>query len=177
MATLLICFLAFFCTSAFIPDNNNSNSSYLSIGDSAPDIELKNKRGFKKKLSNYEGKVVLVQFWASWCLPCRQFSDEWINVYEKYRKEKFQNGKGFEIYSVSLDKKKRAWKKAIKDDGIPWKANTLDNKGWDSDYAFIYGVNSLPADFLLDGDGNIIAKDVTPYQLDALLEGMLKKKK
>jgi len=170
--TLLLCLLFSIC--AFADPGSKSNSSYLTIGDTAPDIVLKNHKGSKKKLSKYQGKVVLVQFWASWCLPCRHFSDEWIEVYDKYRKEKFTRGKGFEIYSVSLDKDKKAWKKAIKQDGLPWKANTRDKKGWDSDYAFVYGIQSLPADFLLDENGNIIAKNVTPYELDNILRGMKK---
>lgn len=169
---LVVSFIIGALTMAFTVEND---MGYLGIGDPAPDIVLKNHKGSKKKLSQYQGKVVLVQFWASWCLPCRQFSDDWVNVYKKYKKSKFQDAKGFEIYSISLDKKKKAWKKATKKDGLPWKANTIDKKGWDSDYAFIYGVNSLPADFLLDADGNIIAKNLTPYQLDRLLSEMEKK--
>jgi len=150
------------------------DNTLLEIGDEAPNIKLKARRGGVKSLHDYKGKIVLIQFWASWCLPCRQFSKDWIRVYEKYKKAKFINNTGFDVYSISLDKKKKDWKKASKADGIPWKANTLDKKGWDSNYAFIYGVNKLPADFLLDENGKVLAIDFTASELDQILSSMLK---
>ena len=153
-----------------------SDAGYVNIGDPAPEIILKSDKGFfkKKKLSKLKGKIVLIKFWASWCLPCRQFSQDWVNIYQENKNKKFSNGKGFEVYSISLDEDKSAWKKANQKDGYPWKANTIDTKAWDSPIAFIYGINALPAEFLIDGNGEVIAKHVTPYQLRALLEEMEK---
>lgn len=151
-----------------------TDDTLLEIGDKAPNIKLKARRGGFKSLENYTGKIVLVQFWASWCLPCRQFSKDWIRVYEKYKNAEFKTNTGFEVYSVSLDKKKKDWKKASKEDKIPWKANTIDKKGWDSNYAFIYGVSKLPLDFLLDEQGKVLAIDFTAGELDRLLSTMLK---
>lgn len=174
--TLLIALCLFiFCFS--VKGNSKklpTGDRLLEIGDKAPNIKLKAKKGGVKSLYNYEGKIVLVQFWASWCLPCRQFSKDWIRVYKKYKNAEFINNTGFEVYSISLDKKKKDWKKASKADGIPWKANTLDKKGWDSNYAFIYGVNKLPSDFLLDENGKVLAIDFTAGELDRLLSSMLK---
>ena len=150
------------------------DDTLLEIGDEAPNIKLKARRGGIKSLHDYKGKIVLVQFWASWCLPCRQFSSSWIRVYEKYKNAEFKTNTGFEVYSISLDTKKKDWKKASKEDGIPWKANTLDKKGLNSSYAFIYGVTQLPADFLLDEHGKVLAIDFTAYELDKLLSAMLK---
>lgn len=165
----------------FLPNNSLlaccntqlSDNTILEVGDTAPEIKLKARRGGKKSLSKYKGKIVLVQFWASWCLPCRQFSKDWIRVYNKYKNATFKNGNGFEVYSISLDKSKKDWKRASKKDGIPWKANTIDNKGWDSNYAFIYGVDRLPLDFLLDENGKVLHIDFTANVLDEILEDML----
>jgi len=148
-----------------------ADDTLLEIGDKAPNIKLKARRGGFKSLENYTGKIVLVQFWASWCLPCRQFSKDWIRVYEKYKDAEFKNNTGFEVYSISTDEKKKDWKKASKKDGIPWKADTRDKKG---NYAFIYGVNKLPSDFLLDEQGKVLAIDFTAGELDNLLSAMLK---
>jgi len=167
-----ICLMVFCLpgNSKIIPTDN----AFLAIGDEAPDIRLKAKRGGFKNLHDYKGKIVLVQFWASWCLPCRKFSKDWIRVYEKYKNAEFKNNTGFEVYSISLDEKKKDWKKASKKDGIPWKANTLDKKGRDSNYAFIYGVSKLPSDFLLDENGKVLAIDFTASQLDQMLSNMLR---
>lgn len=121
----------------------------------APEISLISPSGKTVKLSKLKGKMVLIDFWASWCGPCRKENPHVVEAYNKYKSAKFLNAKGFEVYSVSLDRNEDAWKKAITDDKLVWK-----NHGWDKDGAVskVYQVYSIPSGFLVDGEGNIVAK-------------------
>lgn len=148
-------------------------NTMLSVGDVAPNIILKGKGG-KKQLEKLRGKIVLIKFWASWCLPCRKTNPQWLNVYNNYQKAKFTDAKGFEIFAVSLDEKKKAWKKAIKADGLNYKNNTIDKKGWNSSYAFIYGISQLPGYFLLDTEGVILAINPRPSEVQSILQERLR---
>jgi thiol-disulfide isomerase/thioredoxin len=121
----------------------------------APEISLISPSGKTVKLSKLKGKMVLIDFWASWCGPCRKENPHVVEAFNKYKSAKFQNAKGFEVYSVSLDRNEDAWKKAIADDKLVWK-----NHGWDKEGAVskVYQVYSIPSGFLVDGEGNIVAK-------------------
>lgn len=123
-------------------------------GGDAPEIELKSPSGKTIKLSDLRGKMVLIDFWASWCGPCRRENPNVVEAYKKYNDKKFINGKGFEIFSVSLDKDAKKWEEAIKKDGLIWKNHGIDNG---SKAAMDYGVRSIPSGFLIDGDGKIVA--------------------
>jgi peroxiredoxin len=125
----------------------------ISIGQEAPDIAYPNPEGKVEKLSDLRGKYVLLDFWASWCAPCRGENPNLVANYKKY------HDKGFEIFQVSLDQSKDSWIKAIKADQLNWH-HVSDLKYWSSAPAKLYGVRGIPANFLLDKDGKIIAKNL-----------------
>ncbi len=124
-------------------------ASAMAIGQAAPDIALPNPNGKIMKLSNLKGKVVLLDFWASWCGPCRAANPSVVRLYNQFK------GKGFEVYSVSLDKTKDAWKNAIQQDGLIWENHVSDLKFWQSEAAQLYQVTAIPQQFLIGRDGKI----------------------
>lgn len=133
------------------------------IGATAMDFTQHNTEGKPVKLSDYRGKYVLLDFWASWCGPCRAENPNVLDNYEKY------HTKGLEILAVSLDDKKEAWLKAIKDDGLEW-AHVSDLKGWKNEVAKEYNIRAVPSNFLLDKDGKIVAVDLRGDALTHKLE-------
>lgn len=147
----------------------------INIGDTAPEIELKDPNGKTYKLSSLRGKYVLIDFWASWCGPCRRENPNVVSAYKKYSKAKFKEGKGFEIFSVSLDNNADKWQAAIKKDGLSWKYHVSDLRGWSSSAAAKYRVNSIPQSFLIDPEGKIIAKNLRGMKLHLELDKYVKK--
>ena len=133
----------------------------------APEIELTDPDGNKLALSSLRGQVVLIDFWASWCVPCRQENPNVVRMYNEYK------DKGFTIYSVSLDEKHDAWVNAIEADQLSWPNHVSDLAGWQSSAAAAYGVNAIPATFLIDKDGKVIAKDLRGPALEQKLQEIL----
>jgi len=132
------------------------------IGSEAPEIALPNPDGEVVRLSSLRGNYVLLDFWAGWCRPCRIENPNLVKAYNKY------HDKGFEIYQVSLDRNRESWLKAIEDDNLSW-TQVSDLQFWQSEAAREYGVESIPANFLLDKEGKIIAKNLRGDALEAKL--------
>ena len=146
----------------------------INIGNKAPNISEKGVNGEIINLSDIKGKLVLIDFWASWCGPCRRENPDVVSAYKKYTNQKFQNGNGFTIFSVSLDQDKTSWEGAITKDQLEWPYHVSDLKGWYAKYAGVYKVNSIPSNFLIDGNGIIIAKNLRGPMLDKALSQLLK---
>lgn len=133
--------------------------STIGPGSMAPEIEMKDPNGVTRKLSDLRGKVVMIDFWASWCSPCRMENPNVVKLYKKYK------DKGFDIYSVSLDKTRDAWLRAIQQDGLEWPNHVSDLRGWTSSGGATYGIRSVPSTVLVDRDGRIIARNLRGQEL------------
>ena len=145
----------------------------LNIGDKAPEISAKTPDDQVLKLSSLKGKLVLIDFWASWCGPCRRENPNVVAVYNAYHDKKFKSGDGFEIFSVSLDNNKSAWTKAIEKDQLTWASHVCDYKGWYGEASTVYELESIPMNFLIDQDGIIIAKNLRGPALENKIKEMV----
>jgi len=141
----------------------------LQIGDRAPEIRLPSPAGDTIALSSTAGKLVLIDFWATWCAPCVNEQPELVQLYKKYKDAKFTNGDGFEIFGVSLDTKKSSWENIIEKAGISW-PQVSDLKFWSSPVASLYEIQELPYNLLIDGKGVIVAANLHGEELEEALE-------
>lgn len=155
------------------PENNNVRMFRQAVarlvaartGVEAPDLDMETPQGGRLKLSSLRGKVVMVDFWASWCGPCRKDMPHVKEIYAKYK------SKGFEILGVSLDREKKDWVEAIQKDGLTW-PQISDLKFWSSEAVGLYNIQAIPHTVLLDKEGKIIAKGLRGEELDKALESI-----
>jgi peroxiredoxin len=136
--------------------------SRIAVGQMAPNFQQLTTENAPVTLASYKGKYVLLEFWASWCGPCRAESPNLLKEYNRYK------DKGFNVLAVSLDDKKEKWMEAIKKDGMPW-TQVSDLKGWKNEVAGLYGINAVPANFLIDPTGKIVARDLRGEELGKAL--------
>ena len=163
-------FMAIYLLCAF-----KASQKGLSEGDKAPEISLPNPNGDTLKLSSLKGHMVLVHFWASWCTPCREESKKIVKMYEKFKDKNYKTGEGLIVLYVSLDENKNEWIKAINEDGMSVDYNVSDLKRWKSFAAQSYKINFVPDNFLIDGNGKIIARGMITNDLPVILKGEVKK--
>lgn len=146
---------------------NVENLSKLAIGAEAPEINLPDPDGKDIALSSFKGKVVLIDFWASWCRPCRMENPELVRIYEQFK------NKNFVIYSVSLDREKNKWTDAIKQDKLVWKEHVLVVNPQAQSPSLDYQVASIPTSYLIDKEGKIAAKNPRGEELEKKIESLL----
>lgn len=139
----------------------------LAMGSPAPEITLNDTDGKPLSLSSLKGKIVLVDFWASWCKPCRAENPFLVSLYNKYKE------KGLDVFSVSLDFNKEAWLDAIAKDKLTWKNHVSDLKQWQSPVVSLYGFDGIPFAVLLDKEGNIAGKNLRGPELEEKIKGLL----
>lgn len=139
------------------------------VGQIAPDFSMANTEGETESLSSHFGTYLLIDFWASWCGPCRADSEKMVAIYNKY------HSKGYHILGVSLDSKKENWLKAIEEDGLSWD-HLSDLKGWENEAAQLYGVSAIPHTVLIDPTGKIIARGLNVEELDNKLNEIFSSK-
>lgn len=141
----------------------------VEIGEKCRDFSMNNQNGIEKKLSDFSGKVVLLEFWASWCMPCRQENPNLVTTYTAFKE------KGFEIFAVSLDDNKQDWLKAIQKDGLTWE-QVSDLKGRNNKAALLYRINAIPQNVLMDKNGVIIGVNLRGENLNKKLAELLSSK-
>jgi thiol-disulfide isomerase/thioredoxin len=169
-ATLL--FAAGFATLATAQYGND----FIKVGQQAPELAFSDPNGKQLKLSEInKGRVVLLDFWASWCGPCRRANPGLVAFHDNYKNKQFKNAKkGFAVVSVSLDQNKEKWVAAIEKDKLSWPWHMSDLGGWQSKAAAAYGVQFIPQAFLIGPDGKILGKYMMAEQAEEDLKKLLK---
>ncbi len=175
---IMICFIN--CQ----PDNKNSSENNsrknkppkagIRIGNMAPPLNYKSPKGEYIALLSLRGKIVLIDFWASWCKPCRNENPYLVQAYQAFKDKSFKGGEGFTIYSISFDKTQNEWINAIEEDRLDWEYHVSELMGGNTGGAKTYRVKTIPANFLIDGNGVIIGKNLHGMELYEKLESLMK---
>lgn len=139
------------------------------LGHSLPDFNLPNASGEPTSLSSFKGKYILLDFWASWCIPCKAENQNLIHAFDEFHEDQF------DIVSISLDTDKSQWLKAIEDEHLTKWSHLSETNGWASELLRSYNINSIPSNFLLDPEGKIISKNLRGVELQHTLKEILKK--
>ncbi|MDI9320242.1 MAG: TlpA disulfide reductase family protein [Phycisphaerales bacterium] len=167
--------LLFVCAICLTASAQYDNSK-IQVGQKAPDLSYSDPNGKTLVLSQInKGRIVLLDFWASWCGPCRRSNPALVKLYNEYKGKSFKGAKnGFTIVSVSLDKTKEAWVQAIQADNLVWPYHMSDLMAWQSKAAEAYGVQFVPQAFLIDADGKILGKYMTSEEAIGDLNKLVK---
>lgn len=159
----------------FVATIFSAKAQMPAIGTKATELNYKDPTGKEISLSSLKGNIVLLDFWASWCGPCRRNNPGVVALYNEFQGKKWAKGvKGFTVYSVSLDQNAEAWKQAIKQDGLVWSNHVSDLKGWSSEAAGKYGIRSIPQTVLIDETGYVIAINPPHELVEQLVSKKLK---
>lgn len=170
---IVLC-LVLTCSPEKLPaQKRNTPKTGIEIGDIAPNIMMQDVNGSTLSLYDLRGNIVLITFWAAWCRPCRHENKEIAEIFRTFQNEKFDNGAGFRIFSVSLDKNRENWISAIKNDGMVWSEHVSNLNGWESPVAKTYDIRSIPANLLIDKDGVIISKNANVDRLEEILNQLI----
>lgn len=154
----------------------NKNLVGIEVGMIAPEIILPDVVDDTISLSDFRGKIVLINFWASWCSPCRKKTPDLIKINKDYESSEFDNGEtGFVLFNVSLDRKEQSWKKSIVSDKMENTINVGDMNGWKNSAAISYNIKSIPSSVLIDGDGRVIAINLSMKDLKKKLRKLKKR--
>jgi len=152
--------------------------SVLINGEKAVDFQALLINGEEMKSADLRGHYILLDFWGSWCAPCRKANPEMVELYNTFHEAKFKDSKGFEIISIGLETNKKSWKKAIKSDNLKWKYHILelakDSNPLNGEIAQLYGIQQVPTTFLIDPKGIIIGVNLSKRKTENLLTSRLK---
>ncbi len=172
--TSLLLYFAYIAITCFEASSQNRQRIGLRVGNQAPNFELPMIDETILSLDSLRGKIVFIDFWASWCRGCRN-KESTIAIYNQYKDKQFHTAEGFVVLSVSFDKDKAAWLNAIEKDGLIWDTHVNDFKGFSSEVAKLYRLRGLPQNVLLDGKGIVVARNIGTLRLHEELQIMLVK--